>query len=360
MTRRSRSLGILFLMFFAFSLALGSTTSPANADAPCVQMGSFVKSAAYIVAQREGLFAQEGVQVCYNQITSSAQGFSDFLSGKYQFITAASDNMVNRFVNSNQPISMIAGIEKGADQVLAVNTANGINSIADLRGKAIAVDAPDSGFVFVLRKILAASGLYLERGDYSFQLIGGTPLRFNALTAGTFKGQPVYATMLVYPFTARVQAPVKVVAKASDFVTPYQSAAIAVTHAYANSNSATVTAFLRAFIKGHQFARRPENRATVIAHMAAELGVTPAIAEANLDVSLDKETGENRSMHMSKKGLTNTVKLRQEFNGFTQPLDDKEIRKLVKPTKNGLYDATYWQAAMRSLGESDDESGDDD
>ena len=43
---------------------------------------------------------------------------------------------------------MVAGLEMNNDQVLAVNTALGINSFEDLRGKPIAVDAPDAGFSF--------------------------------------------------------------------------------------------------------------------------------------------------------------------------------------------------------------------
>jgi ABC-type nitrate/sulfonate/bicarbonate transport system substrate-binding protein len=340
---RKISLSILIAVVAALALSPG-TLRPAQAQQPCVQYGAFSRNVSYIVAQREGFFAAQGLTVCYNQVRSSDQQWNDLLSGRYDIISAASDTAVTRIVNSNLPISMVAGLEMNNDQVLAVNTAMGIRTFEDLRGKPIAVDAPDTGFSFLLRKILVEHGLRLENGDYTLQPVGGVALRYAALQAGrTSTGAPVYASMINYPFAAQLHEPVEVLARAEDYVFPYQGGAFTVRHDYSASHPETVTSFLRAIIAGGDFARRPENRAVVLAHIAAELGVSAEIAARELDASLDPDTGENPLARMDKQALIGTIELRQEFGGFNAPLGN--LNKLVKPCPNCLYDDRFWKEA---------------
>ena len=48
---------------------------------------------------------------------------------------------------------------------------------------------------------------------------------------------------------------------------------------------------------------------------------------------------------MDKQSLIGTIDLRQEFGGFNAPLGN--IRKLVKPCPNCLYDDRFWKEARR-------------
>ena len=316
----------------------------AAAQVGCVQYGAFSRNVSYIVAKHEGFFGREGLTVCYNQVRSSDQQWGDLLAGRYDIISASSDTAVTRYVNLGLPISMVAGLEMNNDQVLAVNTARGINTFEDLRGKPILVDAPDTGFSFLLRKILAEHGLHLENGDYSLRAVGGVALRYAALQAGqTPDGQPAYASMINYPFAAQLREPVVALARAEDYVFPYQGGAFAVRHDYSASHPDTIVSFLRAIIDGGRFARQRRNRETVVAHIAAELGVSTEIAERELDASLDPGTGENRNARMDKQALTGTIELRQEFGGFTTPPGD--VKKMVKPCADCLYDDRFWKAA---------------
>ncbi|MDQ1558119.1 MAG: hypothetical protein QOD32_1179 [Pyrinomonadaceae bacterium] len=333
------------LVCFFFTGVVSPDNARAAVQSSCVQYGAFSKNVSYIVAKHEGFFEREGLTVCYNQVRSSDQQYADLFAGRYDIISAASDTVITRKVNLNLPLSMIAGLEMNNDQVLAVNKARGINSFEDLRGKPIAVDAPDTGFSFLLRKILAEHGLLLENGDYTLQPIGGVALRYAALQAGqTASGQPVYASMINYPFAAQLHEPVTVLARAEDYVFPYQGGAFAVRHDYSASHPDTITHFLRAMIDGGEFARRPRNRALVIGYIAAELGVTNDIAERELSASLDRQTGENHKAKIDKQALIGTIELRQEFNGFTAPLGD--INQLVQPCENCLYDDRFWKAAI--------------
>jgi ABC-type nitrate/sulfonate/bicarbonate transport system substrate-binding protein len=337
----------LFTLALCFSLLCAASAGGRRVAAQegCVRYGAFSRNVSYIVAKHEGFFEREGLTVCYNQVRSSDQQWADLFANRYDIISAASDTTITRVVNLGLPVSIIAGLEMNNDQVLAVNTARGINTFEDLRGKPIAVDAPDTGFSFLLRKILAEHGLLLENGDYSLQPIGGVALRYAALQAGqTADGQPVYASMINYPFAAQLRGPVRVLARAEEYVFPYQGGAFAVRHDYSASHPEAITSFLRAIIDGGEFARRPQNRATVVAHIAAELGVSPEIAARELDASLGRRTGENHKAKLDKQALLGTIELRQEFGGFNAPLGD--LNRLVSPCENCLYDDRFWKAAI--------------
>lgn len=355
-----------FLVVYVLSfLMLSFALSTPSASAACsgLQLGSFNKYVSYIVAQRQGFFAQEGINVCFSQVVNSTQQFDTLLNGGYDIVGTSLDNVTNRVVNSGLPLSLIAAAEQGADLAFAVNTANGINSFADLKGKPIAVDAPNSGLVFAMHKILAANGLTFNTGspdDYTLQVVGGVALRFQYLQAGqTPTGQKVYGAIFNSPTTSRLTPPVKILAYFKDYVAPFQSGAYVTRHNYANTNAANLEAFLRASIRADRFAKDPANRAIVVSQIAAELAVTSAVAEKILDAALDPVSGENDDLKMSKKGLIANIELRQEFNGFTTPLSSKDIKKLVKPGANKLYDDRFWKAAVKAVNHGADDDADD-
>ena len=63
-----------------------------------------------------------------------------------------------------------------------------------LRGKPLAVDARDSGFVFILEKALRDHGFGPD--EYELVEVGGWESRYQTLIEGT-----LYATLLTTPFT---------------------------------------------------------------------------------------------------------------------------------------------------------------
>jgi len=323
-------------------------TAHADTTTTCnIQYGAFLHTVAFIEAQQQGFFTKKGLTVCYNQVTSSTQQFDSLLSGQYDIVGTTADNIVNRYINSQLPLSIVAGSDQGAGLDLIVNTANGINSIADLKGKSVAVDAADSGYVFALEKMLAANGLSLANNDYSLQIVGGSALRFKAISAGTTSaGAPVYATILGSPFSEQVKtvATLKDLGKFSTYVAPYQGTTIGTTQAYAKANPLKLIDFISANIQGREFAANPANKSTVIADIASVDGVSTAVAtDIYTDSILDKVRGENVDEQVNVNGLVNTINVRQAFGGFTTTVNSK---KIAQPAKNSLYDNRYWKVAL--------------
>ena len=324
-----------------------SKSTTARADATCIQYGAFLHNVSFIEAQQQGFFAKQGLNVCYNQVTSSTQQFNSLLSGQYDIVETTADNAVNRYVNSQLPVQIEAGIDQGAGLDLIVNTANGIHSISDLKGKTVAVDAPNSGYVFALEKLLADNGLSLQNGDYSLQIIGGSLQRFQAISAGhTSTGDPVYATILGTPFSeqAHYVSTLSDVAQFSSSMAPYQGATLVTTRNYAQTNPQTMTKFIAAMIQGYNFAVNPFHKNTVLADIASTDNVSTQIAtDIYHDSMYDVVRGENGEELLNTFGLVNTINLRQQFGGFTAPVDSWQ---LVQPGTNSLYDDEYWKAAL--------------
>jgi hypothetical protein len=65
-----------------------------------------------------------------------------------------------------------------------------------------------------------------------------------------------------------------------------------VTHDYETANPNTVTAVLRAVIRGERIGHPPENRQAVIADLVTTLNVNPEVASRSLDLAGNPAGGE--------------------------------------------------------------------
>jgi len=146
-------LPLLSYLFFA--------TASASLD-PFIY-GSYLKSAAYSVAYSRGFFTAQNLNVTYQQILNSTYGYNQLLKGVYDLVNAAADNVINRRFNQGLPFQMLGQQDTGI-QLWLMSVPN-ITSVDQLRGKPILVDAPDSGYVYVLRDLLELYGL--QPGNYS-------------------------------------------------------------------------------------------------------------------------------------------------------------------------------------------------
>jgi hypothetical protein len=172
------------------------------ADRVTLRVNSFqgLQNLAIVMARRLGAFARAGIEVSLTSTNSSAQQLAALASGEYDLIHTAPDNVVNLDTNpaafglEHAPrVVMLMG---GSNGPLGIYTRPDIPSVERLRGEAVGVDNPGSGFALVLRDLLARNGLELDR-DYRFVVAGGTAKRAEGLLARAFA-----ATILYPPFDA--------------------------------------------------------------------------------------------------------------------------------------------------------------
>jgi hypothetical protein len=311
------------------------------------------------------LYSDVLVCVNYLQVTGSVQQFDTLASGGYDAISTAADNVANRIVNSGLSLSMIAAIELGSDFVLVGNAANGINSLSDFAGKALAVDAPDSGFVLGLREMLQVHAGLTYPQNYTFQIVGGLAERFSVLEAGrwlnpaTGEYEPVYGAIITAPFTSKLYGPAKILARLSDDIAPFQNTIIAINTTSAHPDA--LVAFLKGYIRGIRYvyasvsdcdnngmADNPALYNQLIPQLAVTYNTTNEIAAAILKAYTNCISGQNRNLEMNNLGLVNMILLRQMYDGFgTHQVNPFQF---VQFSRGGFNDNTYYERAIRELG----------
>lgn len=307
-----------------------------------------------IAAQRLGRFAHAGLTVTLSFTNSSAEQLGMLARGEVDLIHTAPDNIIHF---DTQPaafgadpaaaprLALLLGGSNGSLSLYAAPTIGASGDLGALRGQAIGVDNPDSGFALVLRDLLERGGLLLGR-DYRFTVTGGTGARAEALARGEL------AATLVYPPFDLLLAD-KGCHRLSDSTSvypAYASQALAGERGWVEANGERVTAYIAALLSALDWIYSPTNRGTVEALLASEpaLGasdVSPALAYAAFT---DPDLGFGRTGALSEAGLAQVIALRARYG-------DLSAEALGQPAD--YCDPRWYERARLSSDSSDLTSG---
>ncbi|TCD69155.1 hypothetical protein EIP91_008632 [Steccherinum ochraceum] len=330
--------------------------------------GSFVgNSATYSVASELGFFVQQGLNVTLSPIPNSTFGYATLLDGGYDLLVGTVDNVVNMRFNSEKPFTVVGQLDLGPDLVIA--GAPGVNSILDLKGKALMVDSPTSGYAAVVQKVLAFNGLQLGT-DYTFQQVGGTATRFELLRNGTLAdGTPTFGTLLTYPFkthpphhlTPAVQAstaspPIPILARVSDFVAPFFSNALTIRSQDADPSSSPTSPLVRAIaalLAANRFLADPDNKDCAVRAIAKDNAISRELAEQEYASATNPVSGETSQVDFdaSRLGLLNVIDIRMLVDGFTGAGPSFDFVDAIQPGPGLLLDLRIRDAALKLVKE---------
>ncbi|UGS36161.1 ABC transporter substrate-binding protein [Capillimicrobium parvum] len=143
----------------------------------------FVAPGVEAIAAGLGLYARHGVEIETVRTRSSTEQRERMTSGDCDVALTAIDNLIAWDADGDD-LRLIGQVERTT--VLDLVVGADVERIADLRGATVAVDAVDTGFAIVLRKILRDHGL--EAGDYRLSPEGGIQQRCDAVTQGRAAG----------------------------------------------------------------------------------------------------------------------------------------------------------------------------
>lgn len=107
-------------------------------------------------AQTNGFFAKRGLEIDLKFAPNSDELRNGLAEGRLQIVRAASDNAVAMVEVTNVAATIVIGGDNGMTSLIAQPD---IVSVADLRGKTVGVDAPNTAFAFQLYEILRYNGL---------------------------------------------------------------------------------------------------------------------------------------------------------------------------------------------------------
>jgi ABC-type nitrate/sulfonate/bicarbonate transport system substrate-binding protein len=152
-----------------------------------LRIGTFTPSLLIDLARSTGRLDRAGLEVTETPVPSSPAQFRSLESGEFDLVMTSPDNVLAyRFLSANPlgrnlPVDVLAGIDRGLG--LSLWLAPSVSDVADVRGRVVGVDVPQSGFAFVAFALLERAGL--SPGDYDVESLGSTPRRAAALVAGT-------------------------------------------------------------------------------------------------------------------------------------------------------------------------------
>ena len=266
----------------------------------------FNVDAALVVARARGLFAANGLEVDVMVTPNSTDQMRGLSRDSWQIVSTAFDNVLGWSGREGAEIVAIAQVAQGI--TLPVYVRPEIKSWEDLRGKPLAVDAVDTAYALVLRRILLAHGLEMDRGDYTLLPKGATGHRLDSMNQGE-----TFAGVLNPPWDAKANvAGMKRFGDQREILPDYPGGVFAVNRKWANENRDTVVKYLAAWSQGLRWARDEKNRDEVV----------KLIAEAE---KIDEKSAANRlrqlptSGRLNLAGLQTVLDLRVQF-GLTPPM----------------------------------------
>jgi ABC-type nitrate/sulfonate/bicarbonate transport system substrate-binding protein len=258
-------------------------------------------------AQHKNLFAKHGLAVEVMNTPNSDVLRDGLAKGDHQIAHAAVDNAVAMVELAKADVAIVTGGDNGFNRIFVQPE---INAYADLRGKAVVVDAPNTAYALLLYKVLKDAGV--NKGDYVVKPVGGTTARLEAMT----KDKANAAGVLNPPFSFRAkEAGLKDMGAAAKAVGAYQAGGAFVMRDWAKANSDSLVRYITAYVEGCRWALDPANKAEVIALLSDRLKLTPQVAAQSYAVATDPGDSIAKDAKFDIEGFKNVLKLRAEIEG---------------------------------------------
>jgi len=152
----SAAMGLAAAVAFIAVAPAGVPASAAEATKVRVNTFPNAKALPVHVGLAKGLFAKYGLAVELENTQSSQNQRDGLAAGRFQIAHAALDNAVAMVEVARRDVVIVSGGDSGMNEFFVQP---GISSFADLRGKTIVVDAPDTAYALQAKKLLLQHGL---------------------------------------------------------------------------------------------------------------------------------------------------------------------------------------------------------
>jgi ABC-type nitrate/sulfonate/bicarbonate transport system substrate-binding protein len=211
-----------------------------------------------------------------------------------------------------------------------------VRSFADLRGRTLVVDAPNTAYAIQAKKILLKHGLR-EGADYKVLPVGRGELRLKAMAAN----RDYAAAVLNLPFTIQAeQLGLRSLGSTVDMLGPYQANGAFALRSWVGSNGALLERTIAAYVESLRWVRRPENRAECVAILMDKLKISGEVAERTYATLVDPVRGFTPDARFDTEGFRNLLALRAEIEGGGG----------AAPPAGKYFDLSYYERAMKALG----------
>lgn len=281
------------------------------------------------VADREGFFAREGLEVEFlvpipggadNQITALHNDSVDVTHVATPFLIRAA-------LGGSDAVAIAAEFNNPIYSVVAKPE---IATFADLKGKLVGLADEYGTITLSTRKLMALHGL--TRGEFGVRVIEGTSGRWACLRRGdcdaVVLGQPQDLTAIEQGY--------RLLGTSTEAVPELLYTVTAVRRSWAEANKAAIVRYVRALSAAFAFIRDPANRGSVARTVMQSTNAPEAIAQRTLALFFEPERGVlPRRGEIDLKGLAQVIAMMGEAGTIKPPL----------PSPERFVDVQYLRAA---------------
>jgi ABC-type nitrate/sulfonate/bicarbonate transport system substrate-binding protein len=309
---------------------------PLHAQAPVtVRVNAFpnAKALPLHAGIAKGIFARHGLIVELELTDNSRNQREGLATGRFDIAHAAIDNAVAMIEVAKKDVVIVSGGDSGMNEFFVQPD---IKSFADLRGRTVIVDAPDTAYALQAKKILAQNGL--KEGDYTVKPVGAGVFRFKAMVEDKTNAGGI----LNLPFTVQAEElGLKSLGRTIDLLGPYQASGAFMMRAWARENGATLERYLAAYVDALRWVRDPANKSEAVALLIDKLRLTPRTAARTYDLLLDPAFGFTPDAKFDHEGFRNMLALRAEI---------ERTSGTVSAAPERYVDLSYYARALARLG----------
>jgi ABC-type nitrate/sulfonate/bicarbonate transport system substrate-binding protein len=316
--------------------APGGPATPARAaEMTTLHVNTFpnAKAMPVYVGLAKGFFAKYGLAVEHEKTESSQSQRDGLAAGRFEIAHGALDNAVAMIEVAKRDVVIVSGGDSGMNEFFVQP---GIASFADLKGKTIVVDAPDTAYALQAKKLLLQHGLR-DGADYAVKPVGAVAFRYKAM----IEDRSNAAGILNLPFTVEAEARgLKSLGGLVDLLGPYQAVGAFVMRSWARDNAPVLERYLAAYVEAVRWIRDPNNRAEAIDLLADKFKLDRKVAQRTYDLLLIPASGFTPDARFDVEGFRNMLALRAE-------IERKPDTEAATPER--YVDLGYYDRAMKLL-----------
>jgi ABC-type nitrate/sulfonate/bicarbonate transport system substrate-binding protein len=293
---------------FTLVAAAGLVAHGARATEPTqVRVNTFptARSLPFYAGLAKGIFVKHGLKVEVVYTENSERQRAGLMEGKSDIVHAALDNAVAMIEMSKQDVVIVAGGDSGTNEFYVQPE---VKSFADMRGRILVVDAPDTAYALLAKKILLQHGLK-EGADYTVKPIGRGSMRLQALA----DDKQHAGAILNLPYSIQAEKlGLKSLGRPVDLLGPYQAGGVFVMRSWAQQNGETLERYLAAYIESLRWALDPKNRTEAVGMLVSNLKLPQDVAERTYQLLSEPNFGFAPDAQLNLQGFRNMLALRAE------------------------------------------------
>jgi len=315
-------------------IGIGLAAGPACAQEPIqLRVNTFpnAKALPLHAGIAKGIFEKRGFKIELHLTENSRSQRDGLAAGKFEIVHSAVDNALAMIEIGKHDVVITTGGDSGMNEFFVQSE---IKTFADLRGRVLVVDAPDTAYALQAKKILARHGLK-DGADYTVKPVGAGVFRFKAMA----ESKDNAAAILNLPFTVQAeQLGMRSLGRTIDMLGPYQAAGAFVMRPWAREHAATLERYIAAYVEALRFVRDGANRAENIALLTEKLKISGKEAERTYALLMDPAFGFTPDARLDLEGFKNVLALRAEIEGGSPAAPERYI------------DLSYYERAMKLVG----------